>query len=43
MPRPRAHATKDRIRWIDLFRYRQLWVLLAAKFLTDAVWFFFIF
>ncbi len=36
-------AAKDRIRWIDLFKYRQLWVLLAAKFLTDAVWFFFIF
>jgi MFS transporter, ACS family, hexuronate transporter len=36
-------AAKDRIHWIDLFRYRQLWVLLAAKFLTDAVWFFFIF
>jgi ACS family hexuronate transporter-like MFS transporter len=36
-------AAKDRIPWIDLFRYRQLWVLLAAKFLTDAVWFFFIF
>jgi ACS family hexuronate transporter-like MFS transporter len=36
-------AAKDRIPWIDLFRYRQLWVLLTAKFLTDAVWFFFIF
>jgi MFS transporter, ACS family, hexuronate transporter len=38
-----AAAAKDRINWIDLFKYRQLWVLLAAKFLTDAVWFFFIF
>jgi ACS family hexuronate transporter-like MFS transporter len=38
-----AAAAKDRINWIDLFQYRQLWVLLAAKFLTDAVWFFFIF
>ena len=36
-------AAKDRIDWIDLFKYRQLWVLLAAKFFTDAVWFFFIF
>ena len=36
-------AAKDRLSWIDLFKYRQLWVLLAAKFLTDAVWFFFIF
>ena len=38
--RPRR---KSSIPWIDLFKYRQLWVLLAAKFLTDAVWFFFIF
>ena len=40
-----AHAggAKDRISWIGLFKYRQVWVLLAAKFLTDAVWFFFIF
>ncbi len=38
-----AVAAKDRIPWMDLFKYRQVWVLLAAKFLTDAVWFFFIF
>jgi ACS family hexuronate transporter-like MFS transporter len=38
-----AAATKVRISWIDLFKYRQVWALLSAKFLTDAVWFFFIF
>jgi MFS transporter, ACS family, hexuronate transporter len=31
------------IPWLQLFHYRQVWVLLTAKFLTDAVWFFFIF
>jgi ACS family hexuronate transporter-like MFS transporter len=34
---------KQRISWIGLFRYRQIWGLLAAKFLTDSAWFFFIF
>ncbi|MBO0721570.1 MAG: MFS transporter [Blastocatellia bacterium] len=31
------------IRWRDLFRYRQVWGLMAAKFLTDSAWYFFIF
>lgn len=34
---------EPRVRWIDLLRYRQIWVLLAAKFFTDAAWWFFIF
>jgi ACS family hexuronate transporter-like MFS transporter len=40
-----AGATRRRNRsaWIDLFKYRQVWALLSAKFLTDAVWFFFMF
>jgi len=29
--------------WIDLFRYRQVWGLLGAKFLSDSAWYFFIF
>jgi ACS family hexuronate transporter-like MFS transporter len=32
-----------RLRWADLFRYRQVWGLMAAKLLTDSVWFFLIF
>jgi ACS family hexuronate transporter-like MFS transporter len=32
-----------RIRWIDLFRYREVWGLMLAKLLTDSVWFFLIF
>lgn len=31
------------IRWIDLFRYRQIWGLVTAKFLSDSAWYFFIF
>jgi MFS transporter, ACS family, hexuronate transporter len=36
-------AQSSRISWLSLFRYRQVWALVAAKFLTDAAWFFFIF
>lgn len=37
-------STSDRrLRWLELFRYRQLWGLLAAKFLSDSTWFFLIF
>jgi len=31
------------IRWLDLFKYRQVWGLMIAKFLTDSAWYFFIF
>jgi ACS family hexuronate transporter-like MFS transporter len=30
------------LRWSGLFRYRQLWGLLGAKFLSDSAWYFFI-
>jgi ACS family hexuronate transporter-like MFS transporter len=33
----------ERVRWIALFGYRQVWGLMAAKLLTDSVWFFLIF
>ena len=32
-----------KIRWIDLFAYRNVWGLLIAKFLSDAAWYFYIF
>jgi MFS transporter, ACS family, hexuronate transporter len=38
-----AAQRRNSLPWLDLFRYRQVWALLAAKFLTDAVWFFFMF
>jgi ACS family hexuronate transporter-like MFS transporter len=34
---------KPALRWIDLFRYRQVWGLMAAKCLSDSAWYFFIF
>jgi ACS family hexuronate transporter-like MFS transporter len=30
-------------RWIDLFRFRQVWGLVLAKFLSDAAWYFYLF
>lgn len=38
-----AESAAARFCWLDLLRYRQVWVLLAAKFMTDAAWWFFIF
>jgi MFS transporter, ACS family, hexuronate transporter len=38
-----VEAGVARVRWIELLRYRQVWGLIAAKFLTDSAWFFFIF
>ncbi|MEK7408291.1 MAG: MFS transporter [Acidobacteriota bacterium] len=42
---PAAPASEQQAapRWIDLFRYRQVWGLLGAKFLSDSAWYFFIF
>ena len=34
---------KQKIRWVELLKFRKLWGLLVMKFLTDAAWFFFIF
>jgi MFS transporter, ACS family, hexuronate transporter len=34
---------KPLVTWTELFRYRQVWALISAKFLTDSAWFFFIF
>ena len=31
------------VRWLHLFRIRQVWGLLAAKFLSDSAWYFYIF
>jgi len=32
-----------RIAWASLFRYREVWVLMGAKFFSDAAWYFFVF
>ena len=31
------------IAWASLFRYREVWGLMAAKFFSDAAWYFFVF
>ena len=36
-------AEGQKIRWLDLLKYRQVWGLLVAKFLSDSAWYFFIF
>ena len=36
-------AQRERIPWLRLFTYRQVWGLMGAKFLTDSAWYFFIF
>jgi MFS transporter, ACS family, hexuronate transporter len=40
---PVVPAVVPRIRWAELFKYRQIWGLLLAKFLSDSAWYFFIF
>jgi ACS family hexuronate transporter-like MFS transporter len=38
----RLEATTARPRWTALLAHREVWGLVAAKFLTDAAWFFYI-
>ncbi len=32
-----------KIKWIDLIKYRQLWVIVVMKFLVDPVWYFYLY
>jgi ACS family hexuronate transporter-like MFS transporter len=47
-PRELAHINSDateppgKIRWVQLLGYRQTWSFTASKFITDAIWYFFI-
>jgi ACS family hexuronate transporter-like MFS transporter len=34
---------RNRVRWFRLLAYRQMWSFIAGKFLTDCVWWFFLF
>lgn len=38
-----ASASAGRLRWSALLGYRQTWAVMAAKFLTDPIWWFFLF
>ncbi len=36
-------AESESVHWVKLLRYRQVWPILAMKFLTDPVWWFYLF
>lgn len=36
-------CSAERLRWSALLGYRQTWAVMAAKFLTDPIWWFFLF
>lgn len=36
-------ASRSALRWIDLLRIREVWGMVAAKFLSDAAWYFYLF
>jgi MFS transporter, ACS family, hexuronate transporter len=38
-----AHTDLQPVRWVDLFRVRQTWAFVFGKFLTDPIWWFFLF
>lgn len=38
-----AANTEAALRWLDLFRFRQTWGVVVAKFLSDAAWYFYLF
>jgi MFS transporter, ACS family, hexuronate transporter len=35
--------TTKEVSWLRLFRYRQLWAFFAGKFMTDGIWWFYLF
>jgi len=37
------HEPTQKLSWSQILRYRQAWAFIAAKFLTDPVWWFFLF
>ena len=38
-----AGDTTKKVSWLQLFRYRQLWAFFAGKFMTDGIWWFYLF
>jgi ACS family hexuronate transporter-like MFS transporter len=38
----KAGGGEGRVSWLEVIRYRQTWSFIAAKFLTDPVWWFFL-
>jgi MFS transporter, ACS family, aldohexuronate transporter len=40
---PAPATTEPSVRWLELFRFRQTWGVIIAKFLSDAAWYFYLF
>ena len=40
---PSIIATTKKIAWLDLLRFKETWGIVAAKFLSDAAWYFYLF
>jgi len=40
---PAAESAEANVRWLELFRFRQTWGVVVAKFLSDAAWYFYLF
>jgi MFS transporter, ACS family, aldohexuronate transporter len=38
-----ADPSVRKLRWLDVLRFRQTWGIVAAKFLSDAAWYFYLF
>src|ERR1700733_2441332 len=38
-----TNTSVQNLRWVDLFRIRECWGLMFAKFLSDAAWYFYLF
>ena len=36
-------AAGDRVRWVELLRYRQTWAVFFCRFFADPLWFFYVF
>lgn len=39
----RQDDERGKLSWLKLFRYRQLWAFVSGKFMTDGVWWFYLF
>lgn len=38
-----ADGDKGKLKWSQLFKYRQTWTFIAGKFFTDPIWYFFLY
>lgn len=40
---PKQEVEKEKVHWTVLFRYKQVWPFLIGKFITDPVWWFYLY